>query len=156
MSKLFGLSEKIKSIKPIKILKEVLNEPKIKQFIISRNTHDQLFDKGEDSRGVELSSIGGGYSRNTIEGTKLYPGKKELGLPYDRVTLFQTGEFYESWSVKIDLPDIIFKADDQKEGVRLNEEWGGHILGLNDENKKELEEILLSKVVERIFSMLLS
>ena len=155
MSELLSIKNAIRRANPMRALKEVLKSKDVKQFAISMNTHEQLFDLGEDSRGVQLSDIGGGYSTNTIEGTSNYKGKIELGLPYDRVTLFDTGDFYNSWNVKFELPYIIFTADDKKEGVELNEEWGGYILGLNEENKKRLETLILKKTISLILSRFL-
>jgi len=157
LSELLSIGTKAKSINAIKIAIEILNRRATKELLISLNTRNQLFDKGEDSRGIRLDQIGGSYSINTIEGVEgVYPGKKDLGLPFDRVTLYQTGEFYESFQIKIEWPFIIFIANDLKEGISLNEEWGGHILGLNEENKRFFESFLLEQVIDEILQRLLS
>lgn len=132
-----------------KALSNVLNDEKLKQFVVSMNTNEQLFDEGEDSRGIKLDSIGGEYSPFTKD------NKLSLGLPIDRVTLFQTGDFYESFNVRFELPYLIITANDQKENVKLNEEWGGFVIGLNEENKRRLENIILERVFFDIFSSFL-
>ena len=64
-----------------------------KTLVIDLNTKEQLFE-GVNSKGEELENIRGfGYAQRTIE------IKKEKGLPYDRITLFDTGDFYDTFKV---------------------------------------------------------
>lgn len=148
-----SFANKTKSYNAINVLKKILNKSSTKEFLIKLNTEDQLFLKGEDSRGIRLDEIGGGYSANTIEGTASYEGKKSKGQPIDRVTLKDTGEFYDSWQIKIELPYIIFIADDVKDGVKLTDEWGINIIGLNEENKRKVEGFLLEEIIKDILSI---
>jgi len=141
----------------VSILKAILTERQTQEFLIKLNTRDQLFDKGEGSDGVKLEDIGGPYKDNTIYGVPgQYPGKLELGLPIDRITLFQTGEFYESFRIEINLPYIDIFADDLKDGVRLTERWGNNILGLNATNKLLFTQFLENRVIDNLFNIILS
>lgn len=115
------------------------------------NKNDQLFDEGIDSLGISL----GVYSAKTIEGVEgLYPGKKELGLPFDHVTLFQTGKFYDSFVISVLTSDFIIDADPLKEDGNLFDDYGVDVLGLTDENlerlAKRISELLGEQLVEKI------
>jgi len=131
------------------LLFEVLNQNKIKELIIKLNTQDQLFKRGIDSNGESL----GEYTENT---QKI---KASKGQPFDRVTLKDTGEFYESWEVIIsDISDIIINADDEKDDTALFEKYGEDVLGLTDESLELLvqaiEPDLVGLLQEKIFSFL--
>jgi hypothetical protein len=104
-------------------------------LIIDLNTRKQLFDKGIDSTGRLLSDIGGDYSANTIEGTNQYEGKKQKGLPYDHITLYDTGDFYKSFKVFLDSNGMLtISADTIKDTTNLINDWGENILGLTEES----------------------
>lgn len=100
-----------------------------KELIIRLNTEDQLFNKGEDATGRTLESIGGAYSPFTVE------NKKRQGLPFDRVTLADTFEFHDSWTIIVRIDEIEIVVDPIKPGgVNLLDEWGENVVGLNEEN----------------------
>ena len=97
------------------------NEPDFKDLVIDLNTNNQLFE-GVDSMGVTLSSIGGDYSDVTIA------FKQTNNQPFNRVTLKDTGEFYESFDVRYEMGGIVIDADTIKEGDDLRDRWGNDIL----------------------------
>lgn len=103
-----------------------------------------MLAKGVNSQGIDLESIGGSYAPLTII------LKQEKGLPFDRVTLFDTGEFYNSFSVTAEKDGFVIFADTIKENNDLRKRWGPDILGLTDESIAELSEQLIEK-----FSMLI-
>ena len=110
--------------------------------IIAWNTYDQLYDKGITATGVSIWDYAP-YSPITIQ------YKKEMGQPYDRVTLRDTGEFYQSFYLQIDNEKFAFDAEDWKtrDLLRL---YGDEIMGLTDSNIQRLEgEILLPELMER-------
>jgi hypothetical protein len=109
----------------------------VKDEVIRLNTDEQLFNKGIDSVGRELESIGGSYSDVTI----LF--KRSDGLPFDRVTLFSTGEFYESFIVKAQKDGILIEANTFKDGQDLQNRWGDNIIGLTESSLYELVEYIL-------------
>lgn len=110
---------------------KITSKQKAKRLIIELNTNEQLF-KGIDSTGRTLESIGGGYAPLTIE------IKKSKGQPYDRVTLKDTGEFYESFDVRPFKGGFRIEADAIKEDDDLTMEWGEDIIGLTEESKERL------------------
>jgi hypothetical protein len=123
-----------------------------KELIIRLNTEDQLFNKGEDATGRTLESIGGAYAPSTVE------NKKRQGLPFDRVTLADTFEFYDSWTIIVRIDEIEIIVDPVKPGgVNLLDEWGENVVGLNEENLnvyrqyvKEALKKLLRKELSKI------
>jgi hypothetical protein len=128
----------------------IVNNEEVKEFIISLNTEDQLFEKGIDSDGVSLKDIGGndftdsGYSPVTIEIKKTKTGK---GSKTTNITLYDTGEYYESHEVNVDARGFTITADPQKDDTNLFDEWGENIVGLTDESLQKLISFLLIKYV---------
>ena len=120
---------------------EVAKRQDFQSEVIRINTQLQLFEKGQDSTGRELESIGGGYSPVTIE------IKRSKGQPVDRVTLKDTGDFYKSFQVVPYKGGFEIKADPIKDDANLYVEWGEDIIGIQEDYKY----IILDKYVEEIF-----
>ena len=118
-------------------------------------THGQLFLEGIDSKGVALEKIGGTYSPFTIE------AKKADRLPFDRVTLYQEGDFYGSWEFTQKNDSFILSADTMKKDLETGEvsdlqaRWGADLIGLTDESISKLAEEIAPLVVEYILRTLL-
>ena len=140
MKALINLANKVKNLSIDELMIKLASEKSFTDFIIELNTQKQLFEKGVDAKGRLLSDIGGDYAASTIEGTSTFKGKKELGLPYDHITLFQTGEFYESFKVYLNGRDFIISADTVKDTSDLISDWGRDILGLNENSLILLRE----------------
>lgn len=143
MDELIRFLEGIKSKLTFKnVMFEVVgSNGRMLRFIVELNTEEQLFKKGEDARGDLLEQIGGSYSPFTIL------IKSQLRLPTDRVTLFQTGEFYDTFVARvIKSGDIEITADLIKDGDDLSDRWGDHIVGLNEEHL----ELLRARIREQM------
>lgn len=125
---------------------EIAQLDTLQDLVIELNTRDQLFDKGEDSTGRTLESIGGSYSPFTVK------IKQAKGQPTNRVTLFDTGEFYASFVVKPFKGGFIIDADPNKDETDLFDEWGEEIVGLNDENLQTIINFFRDAVLEKINS----
>lgn len=131
----------------------VFRDREIQQFIIDKIRFDQLFQKGENAQGIKLSEIGGEYS----EFTKLL--KERKGLPTDRITLFDTGDFYKSFAVSLKDGYIEIFAEtlkDQEDGSKedILKRWGKEILGLNEENTNELISMVLPKINQVVLAII--
>lgn len=126
------------------ILKELLSDKALQDRIIYLNTEDQLFQRGEDKLGRTLESIGGGYSPFTIQ------IKQEKGQPYDRVTLEDTGEFYESFHVVNEDTYIMIIANPMKGDKDINQEWGGHTIGLQVQNVQKIIDEIKDKFIQEV------
>lgn len=128
--------------------KFVMDNSLIKEKIIEFNTRDQLYEKGVNSKGVKLSDIGGDYSNYTLQ---LHPEKIR-----DRITLYDTGEFYESWRVVVDETGITIYVDPIKEDTNLLQEWGEDVVGLADESMEKLKPYVLELYREYILDTILA
>lgn len=153
----FGrLSDIINNTRALKLNKAlffVLNKDDVKTLIIELNTDRQLFE-GVDATGFELEKIGGSYTDFTIN-TKI-----EESLPFDRITLFQTGKFYGTFSVQVMKTQIKIKADTIKidengERQDLQDRWGEDLLGLTDESIEELVQFILPDFIDYIREQIL-
>ena len=135
----------------------VFSQDHVQLFAIELNTgspnnneYGQLFLHGVDAEGVQLAQIGGDYAPRTVE------IKQFEGLPFDRVTLYQEGDFYKSWSFVQKKDSFVLMADTIKEGEDLQERWGDNIIGLNDESITLLIQEVLPDIINYILSSLLS
>lgn len=117
---------------------------KNKDEVIILNTESQLFFKGIDSTGTKLESIGGGYSAFTKN------IKSIKGQPTNRVTLKDTGEFYDTFTVSAKDKDDSFtiNANTIKDEDDLTDRWGEDIIGLTDESIEELNEIIKPDIID--------
>ena len=136
--------ERIQQIKLDDILFNVFSMDDVQQFIIELNTKHQLFDSGEDSKGKSLASIGGAYLQSTIN------IKRRLGLPTDRVTLFHTGDFYDTFVViPLRNGDFIIDSNPIKEDtVNLFDRYGADVEGLQKESVEMLTAFIAPLIVE--------
>ena len=66
MADILEIAERLANTNVTQVLVKILNKKSVQKFIIDLNTQVQLFNQGEDSRGVELMAIGGAYAPSTI------------------------------------------------------------------------------------------
>jgi len=148
MRALAALANRIKAITVLEVLKHLSENKEFTDLIIELNTRKQLFDRGIDSTGRQLSDVGGNYSPYTLQ---LHPEKIE-----DKITLFDTGDFYESFRVFYSNGDFIISADTIKDTSNLIEDWGANILGLTDESlsllREKAKEIIIPYVRKKILT----
>lgn len=110
--------------------------------IIDMNT-ENLFE-GRNAKNRTLESIGGPYAPKTIEFKKL------KGQPYDRVTLKDTGDFYEGFFVKPLKRGWQLGSKDAKTN-KLKEDWGEDIFGNTDADEQEInKEYILPELLEHV------
>lgn len=62
--------------------------------------------------------------------------KKALGMPYDRVTLYQEGDFYGGFFAEFDGWPIVIDSKDVKT-PKLDEKYGPNLFGLTDESTRQ-------------------
>ena len=142
------LAKRALRLKENQLLRISLKNPRLKERIIQLNTQEQLYKKGIDSEGRKLKS--GSFS--AIINDEVYAMRtifeKELkGQPTDRVTLNDTGDFYNSFRVNATDDEIIITAKTMKQDNDLLEVWGEDILGLTDENLQEIIDRIRVEVV---------
>lgn len=118
---------KFKSVLDLELKNEILRHEDV---IIKMVTQEQLYEKGIEGRGIEISSYNP-YKPRTIK------KKIRKGQPYDRVTLKDTGEFYASLHVEHDDEGFYVTSSDDKSQYLLKR-YGKTIFRLTDENLKVL------------------
>lgn len=115
-------------------------------IIIDMNTR-KLY-AGLNSRGQSLESIGGSYSPVTIA------IKKSEGQLTDRVTLRDTGDFYEGFYVNASSGMWHLSSNDEKTD-ELIKQWGSDIFGNTNEDEREFNvEYILPGLIEWILQNL--
>lgn len=144
------LAQGVLSLNANLIIQQIILNNNFQEYILDLNRRDQLFE-GINSLGVELDS----YSEFTevlLEGDRSnrfnYKGKSKKKLAGEPVFLFDTGEFYDSFTLEVNTDALIFDADPIKDdGTNLFNEFGSDILGLTPENTQKLVILLSEKVV---------
>ena len=137
MAKFFkSLIDKFQSVSDLELNEvafEIASEKEVKDLVIRLNTKgaktSQLFELGEDSLGDSL----GEYSPFTVE------KKKDKNQPFDRITLKDTGEFYNSFVVVPYRGGFTIKANPIKSA--LAGIFEGNIPINQDKTKSNLDEI---------------
>ena len=127
---------------------QVVSSPDVKRLILDLNKFNQLFE-GLDADGRELDGIGGSYSFTTIR------KKLSKGLPIDRVTLFDEGDFYDTFRLDVSDVGFIISADTFKEGVDLQDRWGFDLVGLTDESFEQLQDEIKQRLILWLLDFLL-
>ena len=142
MAKFFNsLIDKLQSVADLELNEvafKIASEKEVKDLVIRLNTKDQLFELGQDSLGDSL----GEYSPFTVE------KKKDKNQPFNRITLKDTGEFYNSFVVVPYRGGFIIKANPIKEDSNLFDDFGTDIIGLNETNLSILREVYKEKTLE--------
>tara|TARA_R110000824_G_scaffold158397_3_gene332216 strand:- start:67 stop:513 length:447 start_codon:yes stop_codon:yes gene_type:complete len=140
------IADRLAKVDVTQVLVNILKKKKTQKFITNLNTRVQLFDYGEDSRGIQLMATGGTYAPSTIR------IKKKKRQPTNRVTLKDTGDFYKTFEVIVK-PNASFsiKADTIKNEKDLEDRWGEDIVGLQDESEVLVMEYLENEFYKTIF-----
>lgn len=98
-------------------------------ILIDMNEQDQLYAKGVNRLGVRIDEYQP-YRPLTIQ------VKIEKRQPYDRVTLKDTGEFYDSFYVETAEDRFYIKASDEKTNW-LIKKYGAEVFGLTNDSLAE-------------------
>ena len=107
--------------------KELVNEiMSHEKEIIEAVVQNQLYERGINGTGVEIMSYEP-YRPRTIK------NKQRKGQPYNRVTLKDTGEWYNSLRLVDDVDGLFMTSTDVK-NTNLKKKIGHTILRLTNEN----------------------
>ena len=109
--------------------------------IIRLNTDDQLYEEGILSDGSYLPD----YSETSVN---------VYGKSAGHITLKDTGEFYQSFVVKVNNTGIMIVANDVKDDTVLSDRYGIDILGLTEENLQVIREMLKANYINYIYEVL--
>lgn len=111
-----------------------------KAEIIDLNRQAQLYEKGEDSLGLDLKP----YAFFTVQIKQL------LGQPYDRTTLNYSGAFYDGFYLTVDKDNLIltFNSTDRKTPDLIGK-YGQNIFGLNYDNQQKLNYEIIKPELDK-------
>jgi hypothetical protein len=148
-TRMYQYAKRVSKLRSEVLFRVIFSRDQIKEEIIYLNTQEQLFNKGIDSEGVRLDAARGfGYANVTKQ------IKARKGQPTDRITLKDTGEFYQSFKVDVREGVITINADAQKDDTNLFDEWGVDILGLTEESIKRLKPLIIENYKQYILELL--
>lgn len=122
MGSLIALSRAVKNIDLNKMLDDAIKQEE--NYIIGLNTRKQLFEKGIDAMGQPLTPPYAGFTKSI---------KRFKGQPVDRVTLKDTGDFYQGFFVDINKDYFQISSHDRKTHD-LEEKYGENLFGLTKDN----------------------
>ena len=138
------LLQKLANVDNNTIWTAVFSREDFQTWILDLIRQDQLFDQGIDGN----NQVIGYYSAST---QKRKPEKKE-GTPY---TLYDTGDFYNSFTIVV-MPNILeIDADPVKQGANLFVKYGEDIIKLTDENMERLRAEVIQRYYVEITALLL-
>lgn len=128
-----------------------LSHDDVRKEIVRLNTEDQLFENGIDSKGRFIT--------NQLTGSSTYAPftvkkKKQAGLPYDRITLFQTGKYYGTYRVTYDAESFTIDSNGDVGDKNLFDVYGEDILGLTDFNMERVNSVILQYYAEWLEKLL--
>ncbi len=147
--RLTDVIDNIRALSTNKALFFIMSKDENKDLVIQLNTEEQLFSKGIDSNGTRLENIGGEYSEYTVF------LKKSDNLPVDRITLYQTGDFYDTFNVIVEKDGFIIEANTIKGNEDLQDRWGDDILGLTNESINELIDAIIPQIIDYLLNEIL-
>lgn len=129
-----------------KLLQALWSDIDIQKAIVELNTKDQLFNKGINSDGETL----GNYSPVSVQ---------NYGKPAGHIRLYDSGDFYKSFKVQREGEDFTIIADTMKTSdtgqlTDLATVYGIDIIGLTNDSKKVLSQMVKSKIPSKIRGML--
>lgn len=133
--------------------KNVTGNKSVQYEALRLNRQVQLYEQGVGVDGKTLRSI---YARNGAvyaPNTEFY--KREKGQPYNRVTLRDTGKFYNTFNVRVVANgDMFIDADTLKDGKDLQDQFG-QVLGLDEESKDVIRQMAKPIVIQYAKSKIL-
>ena len=144
---IYKLTANIKKLNINTISVSVFALPDTKKFILRLNRVEQLYNEGIDINDKIIGVYSYATAILTGEESYIYNGLvnvKKAGEPY---TLYDSGEFYESFSVVMYKDGFTIKADTEKLNDSINQK---QILGLTDESKNELAKNITPLLQEAI------
>lgn len=140
MEALTRLAKRLKNLDINEILYEIYQKKEFQELVIDENLVEQLFKHGIDSKGNSL----GEYAPSTIK------AKKKKGQPYDRITLIDHGDFYETYKFTAMKNGFDLFMDGKKESTDLFKRYGKDVLGLTDKSLDKICELVRDEIIEYI------
>lgn len=132
-------------------LKAVTDNKSIQFNAIRLNRSVQLYQDGVGIDGKKLRSVYARFGNVYSDRTIAY--KLEKRQPINRITLRDTGAFYQTFSTKLKAGELYLTADTIKDGEDLQDKFG-QVVGLTQDSKEKLlyqaKPIVLQYVASKI------
>jgi hypothetical protein len=150
------LCNNVKNLNSYKILLTIWADKEVQSYILDLNRLNQLFRSGVDSNNDFL----GYYSEFTelITNGKSYQygGLSSKKTSADHITLYDTGAFYASFRVIVQLDGFkVYANSIVDDGNDLTEIYGENIIGLSNESTTDLANKILPMVVKKVREFIL-
>ena len=130
----------------------VLADKGFQDWILFLNK-SQLF-AGEDSLGVKLSSIGGGYSFITeiLNRGKSFTfgGESKMKLEGEDPFLLDSADYYNSYNLKLGDGFFVIDSNPQKDNNNLEDDYGENLEGLQYENLQKIIDVIRKKFIQEV------
>lgn len=135
MDKLIELAKKFSKLDIHQLINKILADFDIKKYIIELNQDNQLLE-GKNS----LGNVFGRYKNTYISKGGEY---KVAGEP---INLFDTGDFFDSFEIRLGEKEFYIDANYYKGNYSLVYEYGAEIIGLTQESKILLGNLLKERI----------
>ena len=130
----------------------ILADKGLQNWILNLNK-SQLFE-GENSLGISLKKIGGGYSLTTeiLSGGKSFSfgGKSKQKKQGESPFLLDEGDYYNSYNLKLGAGFFVIDSNPQKADNNLEDKYGDNLEGLQDQNLQKLIDVIREKFIKEV------
>ena len=140
MDSLRRLAFNAANLNPEKIIDQVFESKPFQDLMVFLNTEKQLSEQGVNSLGVSLVEVGGVLAVST------QIKKKRKGQP-TFPALKDTGDYHDTFAVKIVPEGALITSNPIKNGYNILERWGKEVEGLTDESIAELIQFFREAII---------
>jgi hypothetical protein len=144
--RLYKTTENVKKLNEGKIFVSVMREDKMREFALDLNRFEQLFLNSVDKEGVELPKYSRFTEDVTINKSFTYKGKTRRKTRGDSMFLYDEGDFFKTFNLKVNEDGFSIYANTDKDGKDLR--VYGDIIGLNYDSIKKLVNELIPKIIQ--------
>lgn len=150
--KLFKSARNAIGLDESRMFNTVLADSGFQDWILNLNK-SQLFE-GEDSLGIRLEQIGGGYNFVTEILNRGKPfqfgGQSQMKIEGESPFLLDSGDYYNSYNLKLGDGFFVIDSDPQKEDNNLEDKYGKNLEGLQDQNLQKLIDVIRKKFIQLV------
>jgi hypothetical protein len=144
-------------IDPISIIRQVLSDRAILNWVAEANKGQLLESEDSEGDGLTYTKNGKTYTGYSQQYYEELQGRKKSGFSFsigDPYNIINSGDFYRSFRVTYDDGLLIdanpIKVDANGNTTDLFESFGKNILGLNEENLQKLIEKVKDELIDEI------
>lgn len=139
MEALFQMISNTKALDTNRVFEQVFSIAKYQEYVISRNTWGQLYEKGVDASG----KVVGHYSHTSLKYNKGVKKSGDSYSPGDHYTFRDSGDFFNSFRLKAYYGYLEINSNPLKDD---GSDWLNgtteDLLGLTEESKEQLVDYI--------------